>query len=81
MEEILLKISEKYVHLVRNLKNTVLKNKPEDDPVSDAFHELQLGLGFLQGFNWLAAVLQVLNLFAQLPDFESDFFICCKLFS
>ena len=78
-----MKISEKYIlQDMRNshLKNTVLKNKPEDDPVADIFHQLQLGLGFLERFNWLAD-LQTLNLFAQLPDFESNIFICCQVFT
>ena len=82
-DEMQMKNSEKYISQDRRnakLINPFLENKPEDHPVADIFHQLQLGLRFLQSFNRLAA-LQPLNLFAQLPDFESSIFICCKVFS
>ena len=78
-DEMQMKNSEKYISQDRRnakLINPFLENKPEDHPVADIFHQLQLGLRFLQSFNRLAA-LQPLNLFAQLPDFESSIFICC----
>ena len=63
-----------------NLKNTILENKPQDNPVADIFHQLQLGLRFLERFNRIAD-LQTLDLFAQLPDLESSFFIHCQVFA